>query len=39
MSGKFRIVTVLVLLGLLLAACAAPARPPLRLRRRPQPSR
>ena len=27
MSGKFRIVTVLVLLGLLLAACAAPAHP------------
>ena len=41
MSGKFRIATVLVVLGLLLTACAAPAsaRPPLRPRRRPQPSR
>ena len=27
MSGKFRIATVLVVLGLLLTACAAPRRP------------
>ena len=27
MSGKFRIATVLVVLGLLLAACAAPRHP------------
>ena len=42
MSGKFRIFTVLLVLGLLLTACATPGpdhRPPLRRRRRPKPSR